>query len=133
MPDEPVTEIRPHEQALVLTVLSRTLDEISTRTLVDDVLTAAAQKTGVPIVLDISRLKFAPSVALGALVRLSNSFKFERRRIALIGVQPRVDEVIRVTQLHRVLEIHPDLDGVLAGPPVPAERPKRDRRPSERP
>ncbi|MCG8408747.1 MAG: STAS domain-containing protein [Phycisphaerales bacterium] len=116
MSDEPIIEIRPHERALLIGVLKRSLDEDVTHRLVDDVLTAAAEKHGVPIVLDLSQVKFAPSVAIGALVQLSKSFQLDQRRIALIGVQRRVNEVIRVTQLHRVLEIHDTLESVLDGP-----------------
>lgn len=117
MSEESVIEIRPHEQVLLVGVLRRSLDEEATRCLVDEVLTAAAGKPGVPIVLDLSEVKFAPSVAIGALVQLSKSFKLDQRRIALIGVQRRVNEVIRVTQLHHILEIHHTLDQVIDAPP----------------
>ena len=44
-----------------------------TQALVDELLTAAAVTPSVPIVLDLSTVKFAPSVALGALVQLTKS------------------------------------------------------------
>ncbi len=70
-----------------------------------------------PIVLDMSRVKFAPSVALGSLVHLSKSFRLEGRRVALIGVDQRVRGTIQVTQLHKVLEIHDTIAQLLATPP----------------
>ncbi len=115
MADGTVTEIQPHERALLILVKKAALDEAATRELADDVLTAAAQRPGVPIVLDLSRVRFAPSVALGVLVQLSRSFKLDGRRIALIGVEERVLGAIRITQLHRALEIGDTLEQVVDG------------------
>lgn len=115
MADGPVTEIVPHERLLHIRILKRALDDESTRTLVDDVLVAAGQVGRLPIVLDMALVKFAPSVALGSLVQLSKSFSFEKRRIAIINLDRRVRETIHVTQLHKVLEIHDNLDQVAAG------------------
>jgi len=117
MSDELVTEIQPHEKVLHLVVLKRSLKEASSRQLVDEVLTAAATTPRLPIVLDLSRVRFAPSVALGSLMRLSKSLKLDGRRLALIGIDRRVMTAIRVTQLHTVIEIHDTLEQVLAAPP----------------
>lgn len=114
MPDDSVTEIQPHDQVLLIAVHKRSLDEASTRRLVDDVLTAAGRTPRVPIVLDLSHVRFAPSVALGSLVQLAKSFKLDRRRIALIGVDQRILQTIRVTQLHEVLEVRDSLEQVIA-------------------
>ncbi|HWL93805.1 MAG TPA: STAS domain-containing protein [Phycisphaerae bacterium] len=119
MSENNVTEVQPHDELLVIAVLRRTLDEESTSQLVDDVHTLAASKPRVPIVLDLSRVKFAPSVALGSLVHLSKSFQLEGRRVALIGVDDRVRGAIQVTQLHKVLEIHGTIADVLKGPRKP--------------
>jgi anti-anti-sigma factor len=110
MADETITEIIPHEQVLLIAVRKRSLDESSTRELIDDIETAAADTPRVPIVLDLSDVKFAPSVALGSLVRLTKSLTLDNRRIALIGLDKRVRESVRVTQLHRILEIHNTLE-----------------------
>ncbi len=114
MPEEAITEVQPHEKVLHIAVLKRSLDEESTQQLVDDVLVAADQRRGVPIVLDLTKLRFAPSVALGSLVQLTKSFQFEKRRILLIGIHDRVRGAIRVTQLDRLLEIFNNLDAAVA-------------------
>ncbi len=114
MSEQTVCAVQPNEQALVILVQKRSLDAPSTRQLVDDVLTLAAGRPGVPIVLDLSRVRFAPSVALGSLVQLSKSFKLDGRRIALIGIDRHVLEAIRITRLDTVLEIHDTLDGVIS-------------------
>jgi len=116
MADESVTEIQADDPVLLIAVHKRSLDEASTRRLVDDVLTAAGRTPRVPVVLDLSRVRFAPSVAVGSLVQLAKSFRLDRRRIALIGVDRRIVETIRVTQLHEVLEIRDNVEAVIATP-----------------
>ena len=113
MSDGTVTEIQTRDDVLLVVVQKRSLDEPTVLKLVDDVHTAAAQNPGVPIVLDLSRVKFAPSVALGSLVQLSRSFEIDSRRIAIIGVDPRVRRSIAVTRLDKVLEIHDTLEQVV--------------------
>ena len=110
--------IQPHDDALIVVVQSKTLDEHSTRELVDFVLSEAATRTGVPIILDLAKVRFAPSVALGALVQMSKSFSFEKRRIALVNVHSRITDTIRVTQLHRILEMHHNVEDVLKCKPT---------------
>ncbi|MBK8270014.1 MAG: anti-sigma factor antagonist [Planctomycetes bacterium] len=114
MSEAAVTQVMPHDQVLLIAVTRRTLDDVSTAELVESVSTLAAEKHMVPIVLDISRVKFAPSVALGSLVHLSKSFRMVGRRVAIIGVDPRVRGAIQVTQLNKVLEIHETVAQVLS-------------------
>ncbi len=118
MSDNSVTRIKPHDGVLLIEVCKRSLDDSSTRTLVDDVQTAAGQQPGLPIVLDLGRVKFAPSVALGSLVQLTKSFQFDGRRVALVRVGQRLLDAIHVTRLNQLLEIHDTVDEVLAGPPA---------------
>ena len=95
---------------MLIVIQRRTLDEAATNELVDDVLGAAASHPGPPIVLDMSQVKFAPSVALGSLVRLSKSFTLDNRRLILVGVDRRTRGAISVTRLDKVLEIFNTLE-----------------------
>ena len=117
MSEQPVTEVRPHERVLLIEIVKRSLDETSARQLADDVLTATAARPNVPVVLDLAQLGFAPSAAIGSLIRLSRSFKLDGRRLALIGIQPRVLGAIKVTRLDAILEIHDTLEQVLLSRP----------------
>ncbi len=110
MPQEPIIEVRPHDQVLLIEIKRRSLDDASARELADNVLTEAAAKPRIPVVLDMTQLGFAPSAAIGSLVRLSRSFKLDGRRLILVGLHPRVLGAIKVTRLDAVLEIHDTLD-----------------------
>jgi anti-anti-sigma factor len=117
MSEESVTEVRPHEKVLLIEVAKRSLDETSARQLADNVLTAAAARPNVPVVLDLTQLGFAPSAAIGSLIRLSRSFKLDGRKLTLIGIQPRVLGAIKVTRLDAILDIHDTLEQVLLARP----------------
>ena len=113
MTEDSVIQIVDHPEVNLLAVARRTLDDNATRVLTDEILTAAAHKPHLPLVLDMGQVKFAPSVALGALVQVSKSLRLDQRRIALVGIHHRIMDTIRVTRLHEVLEIHPTLDAFL--------------------
>jgi anti-anti-sigma factor len=114
MPESSVTTVKPHDQVLLLEVCRRTLDDTSTQALVDEVYTAAGQHPQKPIVLDFGKVKFAPSVALGSLVQLSKSFQIDGRRVALVGVDRRLRDSIRVTRLDKILEIYGTANDVIS-------------------
>ncbi len=113
----PVTDIESRDDALLVVVQARTLDDSATNELVDNILVAAAEHPGPPIVVDMKNVRFAPSVALGSLVRLSKSFKLDGRRLILVGVDRRTRGAISVTRLDKVLEIFNTLDDALKAPP----------------
>src|ERR1041385_5139455 len=98
-----VTSLVPHEQCVLLAVQKSSLDETSAAKLMDDVQVAAAAVPHKPIVLDMTRVKFAPSVALGTLVKLSRSLQLDGRRLVLVGVDRRVYGAMQVTKLHDLL------------------------------
>jgi anti-anti-sigma factor len=108
-----VTEVQPHDQLLLIAVRKSKLDEMATEQMVEDVYVASAARPSVPIVLDLAKVRFAPSVALGALAKLSRSFQLDGRRVALINIDRRVRGAIKVTGLHNVLEIHERVEDVL--------------------
>jgi anti-anti-sigma factor len=107
-----VTEIVPHDRLLVVALQASRLDETATEQMVEDVYEASAARPSVPIVLDLAKVRFAPSVALGALAKLSRSFQLDGRRIAVVNVDRRVRGAIKVTGLHNVLELYEHVEDV---------------------
>ena len=114
MSENSVTKVKPHDLVLLIEVCTRTLNDISTRVLVDEVYTAAGQYPKKPIVLDLGRVRFAPSVALGSLVQLSKSFQIDGRRVVLVRVDQRLRDSIRVTRLDKILEIHGTIEDFIS-------------------
>jgi anti-anti-sigma factor len=100
-------QVEERPEALVVTVLRRTLDEPGSLALHDRLLALAPTAGPRPFILDLSSVEFAPSVAIGVLVKLSKAFRLDRRRLLLAGVQPRVYKTLAVTGVTRLLEIQP--------------------------
>ncbi|MEP0846346.1 MAG: STAS domain-containing protein [Phycisphaerae bacterium] len=113
MPGRDVTAVQIRKNTLVATVQRAALDERSANSLEQEVSAAASQHPGLPVVLDMGRVSFAPSVALGALVRLRNGFRFESRRLILANVLKAVRDTLAVTRLDRVLELQPNVESAL--------------------
>jgi anti-anti-sigma factor len=107
-----VTEVLPHDHFLLIAVRKSKLDETATEQMVEDVYEASAARPSVPIVLDLAQVRFAPSVALGALAKLSRSFQLDGRRVALVNIDRRVRGAIKVTGLHNVLELHDRVEDI---------------------
>lgn len=113
MSDESVTSLQPCDEAVIVLVECRQLGERAANTMVEDVYTAVAG-SHLPVILDLTKVKFAPSSALGALVRLRKSFKLDGRRLIVTGADTRILGALTVTRLISVLEIRKTIDDALA-------------------
>jgi anti-sigma B factor antagonist len=103
------------DKAFVVTVSKRALDALTVTALRDDVNTSLAGVTaGLPVVIDLSKVEFAPSVALGTLVNLAQDLKWSGRRMLLCGLTRQVRGTIAVTRLDKVFEVHLTLADALA-------------------
>lgn len=109
----PATEIERHDDLVIVHVQVKNLDEQNTRMVYSDVTAAAAQAPALPVVLDMVNVKFLPSLTLGAIVRMANEFRARGQRLVVAAMQPTVRQVISITRLDRVFEIHDDLESAL--------------------
>lgn len=67
---------------------------------------AAEQSPDLAVVLDLSQVRFVPSLSLGALVTLLQSTKQRQQRFILVGLQPDVRQVFAVCRLDKLFEIY---------------------------
>jgi len=61
------------------------------------------------VVLDLEGVQRIDSAGLGELARIVSSAGNPRGRLKLAGVNPRVMQLLRLTNLSSVFEIHPSL------------------------
>ncbi len=97
--------IETRDNVLVVTAQCAEMDEDRTRVLQDEASTAAAAAPGQPVVLDLSRVTFVPSLSLAALVTLQRTCKTRGQRLVLAGVQQNVRGALAVTHLDRLFQI----------------------------
>jgi anti-anti-sigma factor len=70
---------------------------------------AEALKNTREVVLDLEGVQRIDSAGLGELVRMLAAAKATGSRLKLAGVNPRVLQVLRLTNLSSAFEIHPSL------------------------
>lgn len=108
-----VISVEPHEKVVHALVKPRRLETATAADLDQEVTQAAMAAPNLPIVLDFSNVKFAPSVALGALVNLFKAMKMANRRAFLVGVNHQIRGALSVTRIDTLIDIRDNLAHVL--------------------
>lgn len=73
----------------------------------------AQQGPPAPLALELSKVKFIDSIAMGALVVLLRRVKGGGGRLALVGLSGHCLNVMEVTGLHKVFEMYDDVASAL--------------------
>ena len=109
----PATVVERQNDVVVIRVQVPNLDEGHTKAVHAAVNAAAGEFPGLPFILDLSPVKFLPSLTLGAMVRLGQSFRARNQRLVLVGLQPTIRQVLTITKLDRMFEIQDDVAAAL--------------------
>jgi anti-sigma B factor antagonist len=104
---------RSRDDVIVIKVEARNLDEDNTKRVHAEIHAAVEESPTLPFVLDLSNVKFLPSLTLGAMVRLGNEFRSRNQRLLLASLQPTVRQVVTITRLDRIFEIHDDVESAI--------------------
>jgi anti-sigma B factor antagonist len=74
------------------------------------------------LVLDLAQLRFLDSAGVGVLAVCAGAMEKEGGRIVVAGAPSKVQQVLLLTSLNRIIGIYPDLAAAcaaLADPPTP--------------
>jgi anti-sigma B factor antagonist len=113
MSQQQVLSVTPHEEMVLAVVLCNELDENLSRRMQEGVLKAAAEARPLPVVLDLSNVRFLASLSIGVLVSLLTEIKQSGQRFILVGIQPLVREMLAITRMDTLFEIHDNVDEAL--------------------
>ena len=113
MSEQEAIIIEPHSRILLAVLQAARMDEEAARAIQARVLDAADQSPDRPVLLDMSKVEFMPSLSLGVLVALLRKFKQEGRRFILAGLKPQVRETLTICRLIKVFEIYDTVDDAL--------------------
>jgi anti-anti-sigma factor len=111
--EKEVASVVPHDEIVLVNVEPAEMDEDLTRELQAEVLEAAGAAAELPVVLNLANVQFLPSLSIGALVSLLTEFKQKGRRFILVDIQPSIRDVLAITRLDKVFEIHDDVEDAL--------------------
>lgn len=108
-PENPVLSIESLPQAIVAHILAR---ELVTQRDLDAICAqidqAQAAAPALPFILDLAKVMFMGSLAMGMLVGLNNEFKARRQRLIFAGLSSNVLRSLTVSRLDQIVEIVPD-------------------------
>ncbi len=113
MPETPSISVEQQPGAVVVRVLARDLDESHMTGLRSGIADALPTAPSLPFIVDLSNVKFVPSLTLGALVGLATDFRSRSQRLIFASPQATVRKVFTITRLDRVLEIVDDVPAAL--------------------
>jgi anti-anti-sigma factor len=112
MAQPPATTIEQLTDAVVVRVQHTDMTEAHITEVQADI-TKAGTDQSLPVILDIAKVKYIPSLALGLFVRMANTFRARQQRFILASPQPTVRQVLAITRLDRAMEIQESVESAL--------------------
>ena len=105
MSESPEIVIETAGGLIVGTVERAEMDDEHAKNMRTEVVRAAEQAAGLPVILDMSKVEILLSISIGLLVALLQQFKAEGRRFILAGLQPKVRETLAICRLDKLFDI----------------------------
>jgi anti-sigma B factor antagonist len=113
MADSSIISIVPHDEIVLAVVECERMDENSAQVTQTEVSAAAEQAAQLPVVLDLAKVDFMPSLSLGALVNLQRGCKKRNQRFILAGLHGAVRSTFAITRLDKLFDICDSTDAAL--------------------
>ncbi len=82
------------------------LDELSINEIGEQLLVLADEHKPINLLLDFKNVEHLSSAALGMLITLNKRIGDQSGRLKLSSINPQIFEVFKITQLHKVFDIH---------------------------
>jgi anti-anti-sigma factor len=80
------------------------LNEDIARDMVDDIAAAADRQPDMPVLLDLSKVSFLPSMAIGALVTLLKKLQEGKHRLMISGAQTPVRTTLAMCRVDKLFQ-----------------------------
>src|SRR4051794_16809204 len=109
MAESPVASVEHLPLAVVLHVTAHELRKSEVDALCSDVDNARITAPALPFVLDMSRVTFANSMALGVLVGLNQEFRTRGQSLIFGSFQKDLLQAIEILRFSRIMEIKKDV------------------------
>ncbi len=91
------------------------LDDTQLQALSDSFLPLIEQNDGLQLIIDFSKVKFLTSSVLGLLIRVSKKIYEKDGALRLCSINPKIQEVFKITRLDKIFEIFPDWEDAMVG------------------
>ena len=82
------------------------LEELSIQQIGDELTGLVDSRPNIKMVLNFRNVEHLSSAALGMLINLRNRVNEKDGQLRLSNIKPQIFEVFKITQLHKLFEIH---------------------------
>jgi anti-anti-sigma factor len=113
MAESNVASVEHLPSAVVVHVLSSQLGKSEVDGLCSATDAARGTAPTLPFILDMAKVGFAGSLAIGVLVGLHKEFQNRGQRLIFVGLQANLRDSFKVTRMNQILEILPDVPTAL--------------------
>jgi anti-anti-sigma factor len=94
----------PDDRFIVLQLQVPNLDSEACEAL-QNLLSAQVEERDLPVIIDLARAKFLPSMAIGELVQIKRRLDEHGRAMFLTGLSPNIRRALELSKLQTVLPI----------------------------
>jgi len=91
------------------------LDEEQLQSLEGSFLPLIKQTPGIQLIISFENVKFLTSSVLGLLIRISKNVYEQDGTLRLCSIDPKIQDVFRITRLDKIFDIQPNVDDAMIG------------------
>jgi len=106
---------RDHSVSVVEFVDRKILEELSIKEIEDELTGLVEGEPGIRLLLNFRNVDHLSSAALGMLITLNKKIKEHNGAMKLSDINRQIFEVFKITRLHRVFDIHDNVEQALSG------------------
>lgn len=104
-----VLQIQNDSRATIATILCDEFDFQRTNQFKSELGSVTGGDGKLPLILDLTKVGYMPSLTLGALVELRNQFAREKRPLTLVGMQPSIVKLMQLSGMLSLFEVRTNL------------------------
>ncbi len=113
MNESSVLQIQSDTRATIATILCDEFDFQRTNQFKSELGGVTGGDAKLPLILDLTKVGYMPSLTLGALVELRNQFAREKRPLTLVGMQPSIVKLMQTSGMLGLFEIRNNLSDAM--------------------
>jgi anti-anti-sigma factor len=115
MPDPALITVEQRQDAIVIHLQPQRLDETNAVAIRTEVSAAGKDSPQLPVLLDMAKVDFMASLSLGEMLLLLQELRDRGQRLVLSNLQPALRQLIAITHLDRLFELHDGPSGLPGG------------------
>jgi len=112
---KPKIDVEYVDDVTVATIMGEEiLEEVHISELRNSLTSLVEQGGQIKLVLDFRNVRFLSSAVLGLLIRVLKKIYEQDGRLRLCGIDPKIQEVFKITRLNQIFDIYDDVDSAVA-------------------